>query len=336
MLPTTLKTHQIPQQIITKVDSPIKSIASITPVTVAADNNDIPYHFIQGKKYLGLVEGRLPNGNFSVLISNKLIQMHLPGTVQPGSTIELVLLSQHPKFKFALQHENTIRTASNSVISAVGKLLNILTQETRKTQLLNQPINTTSASPHVLLNSPKFPFFLQQTIHRSGLFYESHLAKWIEGKFSLSELQREPQSQLKTALPTTLNLTPDVAIDARSLQLVQQQLLALEKSYITWHGEMWNGQQIQWDIYKDTPKNCGKKYFITTQWKTKLTMTLPELGEIVIKLSLNVRDLQISIDTANNDTAFIFDLDQIALKQGMRNKGLTIQLLSIHHNDNSK
>lgn len=66
----------------------------------------------------------------------------------------------------------------------------------------NQPV-------HVLLRSvlspvdarlqqnhaPLVPSQLADTVRQSGLFYESHLARWVQGSYPITELQAEPQTQ---------------------------------------------------------------------------------------------------------------------------------------------
>src|SRR5690606_40001855 len=42
---------------------------------------------------------------------------------------------------------------------------------------------------------------LQVSIESSGLFYESHLQRWYQGKMSPEQLQREPQQQFLSTGP---------------------------------------------------------------------------------------------------------------------------------------
>jgi hypothetical protein len=52
---------------------------------------------------------------------------------------------------------------------------------------------------------------LEQTVAGSGLFYEAHLAQWLAGQFTLSDLANEPQNSL---LDTAEELPRDWAADA--------------------------------------------------------------------------------------------------------------------------
>ncbi len=69
-------------------------------------------------------------------------------------------------------------------------------------QLLSSdtPVESAAASVRPLLPAPeakpeKIAAALQQQITHSGLFYESHLGEWVEGKRGLESLRLEPQAQ---------------------------------------------------------------------------------------------------------------------------------------------
>ncbi|GLW61579.1 hypothetical protein Hthe01_19280 [Hydrogenophilus thermoluteolus] len=44
-------------------------------------------------------------------------------------------------------------------------------------------------------HAPLLPSQLADTVRQSGLFYESHLARWAQGNYPITELQAEPQTQ---------------------------------------------------------------------------------------------------------------------------------------------
>lgn len=332
MIPTTIKTDQISQQSQNKAVTPAKSVAPVTPITAIADSKDNSHEFLPGQKYQALVEGRLPNGNSSVLISDKILQMNLPGHIQPGDKMELVLLTNEPRLKFALQNENTVDiTKNNTLISSTGRFLDVLIQKTEKSPaLLTKSTPLVSGYP---INNHELPLLLQKAIRQSGLFYESHLAKWINGKHALKELQQEPQGLIKTATSTATSSSSTVPVNTQSLSLVQQQLAALETNHIVWNGEIWNGQQIQWDIYEDNAMRKDGDGNATSQWKTKLTLTLPELGKITISIALNFQDIKISMNTGINQTAQLLQTNQTHLKKRMQTTGLSVQSLDIKYSD---
>ncbi|WP_280566600.1 flagellar hook-length control protein FliK [Chromohalobacter sp. 296-RDG] len=56
------------------------------------------------------------------------------------------------------------------------------------------------ASPRLLASQ------LQQNIQHSGVFYESHLARWLKGEWSTAALAREPQMALAPRMPVATGL----------------------------------------------------------------------------------------------------------------------------------
>ncbi len=333
MIPTTIKTDQISNQTQTKTVISVRPIVPVAPIATGSDSKHASYELVQGQKYQAFVEARLSNGNFRVLISDKLLQMHLPGNIQPGDKLDLVLLSNAPKLKFSLQRENlTETTKNNTLISTTGRFLNVLIQESGKAS--NILTNTHPILTDFPLNSRELPLLLQKAIRQSGLFYESHLAKWINGKNTVEKLHQEPQGKISTTT-SAASTTPMSAIpvNTQSLSLVQQQLLTLETGHIAWNGEIWKGQDLQWDIYEDTTNNNIADENTAPRWKTKLTITLPQLGKIIASITFNSQGVQISVDTADDNTVNLLKTNQLPFKTSMQTAGITIQSLDIHHND---
>lgn len=62
-------------------------------------------------------------------------------------------------------------------------------------------------------------------------------------------------------------------------------------------------------------------------------MTLPELGKIIVSISLKFQEIQVSIDTVSNQTAQLLQTNQAQLKESMQEAGLSVQSLGIQHND---
>lgn len=335
MIPTTVKTDPISQQQARTV-APVKPAAPVTPVDAVADPSNTQHEFILGQKYQALIEKRLPNGNFSVLISNRLVQMQLPEGFQPGDNLELLLLSNESRLKFALQNENQANSKSNASISPAGKFLNILIQDTGKLTA-----NSSAPAPPILtgppINKQDFPFLLQKAIHQSGLFYESHLAKWVNGRNSLEKLQLEPQNKLKTPVnessPVTNSATSVLSVSTQNASLIQQQLMALETGHILWRGEIWNGQQMEWAIYEDTGDNAPDTSTTTARWRTTLTLDFPALGKITAAITLNAQDIQIKLSADHPETQQLLINSQTSLKTNLQTAGLPVTSFALHSNE---
>lgn len=335
MIPTTVKTDHSSQQQ-TKTVTPVRPVTPVAPAGAAADPGGAKHEFVLGQKYQALVDKRLTNGNFNVLISDELVQMQLPENFKPGDQLELLLLSNEPRLKFELQNGNPINLKSNATISPAGKFIDALIQDSGKSTV-NSPAATTPILTDLPINKQEFPLLLQKAIHQSGLFYESHLSKWINGKSSLEKLQLEPQNKLKTPIIESLATAnpPSLALPAgeQSLSLVQQQLIALETGHIMWRGEIWNGQQMEWNIYEDNYDSDSSESSTTQQWRTRLTLIFPELGEITVTLILNTRDIQIQLDANKPDIQQQLINSQASLKTSLQAIGMTVKSFTLDSDD---
>ena len=333
MIPTTAKTEQISQQLQAQKVIAVKPVTPVTSITAVADPGNTQYEFTPGHKYKALVEGRLPNGNSSVLISNKLFQMQLPENIHPGDKLELLFLTGNTRLKFALENTNhTLLPKYSATISQTGRLLDVLIQNADKTDIQSSA-NLTPILNNSSISKQELPALLQKAILQSGLFYESHLAKWVNGKNTLEKIQQEPQntSNSLTNQPSTSAIsTPPVS--SQNLSLVQQQLMALETGQIVWRGEIWNGQHMEWSISEDEPGNRDD-HTISTRWKTKLTLTFPELGKITASITLNTQDIQIKLRAHKAETIQLLKNSQALLKQNMQTTGLAVNSFELNSDD---
>ncbi|MFP4602056.1 MAG: hypothetical protein ACLFNA_03925, partial [Halochromatium sp.] len=73
--------------------------------------------------------------------------------------------------------------------SIADLLLRFPATTTISTVRVSQPLFPSNAQPAPAQVAEQ----LQTTVRESGLFYESHLARWYRGGFSREQLQREPQ-----------------------------------------------------------------------------------------------------------------------------------------------
>ncbi len=338
MIPTIVKTDLVSQQQ-AKAITPVKPVASVALVNGVANPGNTQHEFVLGEKYQALVDKRLPNGNFNVLISNKPVQMQLPEHVKPGDKLALIFLSHTPRLKFALQTESQVNLKGNASISPAGRLIDILIHDTGKLTARSPATTPLIATPIVaglLMNKQDFPVLLQQAIYQSGLFYESHLSKWINGKNSLEKLQLEPQNKLITSTepqPAPSSTSAALSVGAQNLSLIQQQLMTLETGRIIWHGEIWDGQHMKWTICEDAHQNDADTSDPATRWKTTLTLTLPELGKITATMTLNAQDIQIKLSADNPETRQLLADSQTALKTNLQTAGLPVTSFALQQNE---
>ena len=246
-------------------------VESVSPTSSIAAVTELPDLAI-AQRYQATVEDRLANGNFKVMVNGHELQMNLPANTKTGDQLNLLLVSKEPRLKFALL--STTPSTSNisnvtkvpldlsrtgAELSKTGLFIGALTQDTIKslsTPTLNSstPILTTPS-----MTTQQLPSLLQQSMSISGLFYENHQAQWIMGKRTLEQLTQEPQGKILTNNVPTSNSPAlnsiasnnDTPVHPQSMSLVQQQLNLLETGHLSWRGEIWAGQTMEWNIAKD-------------------------------------------------------------------------------------
>lgn len=143
---------------------------------------------------------------------------------------------------------------------------------------------------------------LRDAVGSSGLFYESHVAEWAEGKRPLASLLLEPQMQ-KAAQGDTQKSGTDLA----SAQLINLQLHTHEQARVQWQGEAWPGQKMQWDITKDAPEGGqpdgrdGDEE--ATAWRSSVRFQFPLLGDLAAQVVLQGGRVAIQMQAGSEGSA---------------------------------
>ncbi len=150
---------------------------------------------------------------------------------------------------------------------------------------------------------------LAAAVRESGLFYEAHLAALATGGFELDELRHEPQAQWRLAHTPTSGATAavsshDAAPAPRSTgaeftgpaarALVSQQLDLLATGTFAWKGEAWPGVPLHWRIGRDDAQRHQAEGESSAPWWTTLSLQMPRLGAVTVRLSLAGRRLRAS------------------------------------------
>ncbi len=144
----------------------------------------------------------------------------------------------------------------------------------------NTLVELPSQSRHML------PVRLSQTLSESGLFYESHLARWSRGSLSLESILREPQARLAPENPDMVRLSDLGGMPEEAARLAGRQLQMLEGGPFLWQGLAWPGQGMQWLVREDAGNGREQTGEGAAAWETELKMTLPELGPVHAQLDL--------------------------------------------------
>ena len=169
---------------------------------------------------------------------------------------------------------------------------------------------------------------LRDTVGNSGLFYESHVAEWAEGKRPLASLLLEPQMQ-----KAALGETPRTGTDLASAQLINLQLHTHEQARVQWQGEAWPGQKMQWDISQDAPE--GQQHAGTegdeeaTAWRSNVRFQFPLLGDLAAHVVLQGGRVAIQLQAGSETSADTLRQHAARLEASLEAAGWPLSSLTI-------
>lgn len=171
-----------------------------------------------GRTFTALIQEALPENTFKALVAGRTLTLSLPEGAKPGDQLELVVVDRSPKAIIAKQVESgtsqsgTTQPYPFTRLSPTAQLIGQLlpadgespppAQLTRGTPL----IQTTSANRTL---AAQLAPALARAVSQSGLFYESHQARWVAGDLPLEQLLLEPQGQRSS--PNAATLTSNMA-----------------------------------------------------------------------------------------------------------------------------
>ena len=196
---------------------------------------------------------------------------------------------------------------------------------------------------------------LSHAVGHSGLFYESHLARFVAGQYPRAQLQAEPQARWETlsgkrspeqtSTPNTKAHTdtqtsntssqhatgshhntaqPGPVISPEAALTIRQQLDALAMQTLQWHGEAWPQADMQWTITRNEEETASEA---PAQWASTLTLTLPKLGTIHAHLILAGDAISIRLNAPHAEGPL--KAQALALQQHMQAAGLALHRLEI-------
>lgn len=197
------------------------------------------------------------------------------------------LAKQHAGLASKLSVLNLTQTkqqaTSTADVSTAAKLINQSLKQAEANGLSEKYI-----APTVLTQTPKLPHAVSQqlkaAISNSGLFYESHLRGFIDGQRQLASIKLEPQ-----------NLQQHIA-----QTLLPQQLHILEHHRLSWHGEVWPNQKMDWNLVvkqeqDNKEANAQQVEDSAPHFASDLTLHLPNLGKVTAKISLQNGRMRIGL-----------------------------------------
>jgi hypothetical protein len=324
----------------------------------ALNQQALPTGFAPGQQLRGEVMASLGGGRFSVLVGTQILEFLLPKGVRRGDRINLFFISEEPHMTFLMAR---FGRAGDSKVSDTGRWLSGFLGETAG-QL---PTEATLGILRTLLSEATTDAsllgrMLQQGLRESGLFYESHLARWFGGDYKLGDLLREPQGLLSPRLPQTGvqgaavdefvlgsvrsgaaevmetlfkkagSMAHEGIADQRTLPIVGEQLSALQNGQLLFRGDLFPGQRLEWTVAeREAERNLsgGRE----RNWETRVTVTLPNLGAVTALLTLDGTRVAVKVTAENSMAVPALQNGRSRLVEQLEGAGLTPAEMSISH-----
>lgn len=177
---------------------------------------------------------------------------------------------------------------------------------------------------------------LQDSISKSGLFYESHVAEWVKGERPLADLMREPQMQRLLQQGAESARAATSGPDLSAAQMVNQQLHTQEQNRVLWNGQAWPGQQMQWEVQRDR-REGGRGGEADEQaepiWRSGVRFRLPLLGAVSAAVTLIGDQVHIQVQTDSDGSATTLRAWAGQLESAMAAAGAQLSSLTISQED---
>ena len=131
---------------------------------------------------------------------------------------------------------------------------------------------------------------------------------------SSSATPQQGKTSTEASLPIAKELLP----------LVQQQLHTLETHQLTWVGQVWPGQQMQWEIQGQPERQHHSPQRDERQWSTEMELDLPNLGDVHARLVFAESGLRLTLHAADSATVNLFNRDLPQLRNSLADAGIAL------------
>lgn len=316
--------------------------------------------FMPGQLLKGEVLASIGGGRFTVQVAEQILEFLLPKGIRRGDLINLFFISEEPRQTFLMARFGKM---SDTKLSDTGRWLSSFLEQTTTTAppegtlgLLKTVLAVPSSDAQLLGK------ILQERLRESGLFYESHLARWFGGAYKLEEILREPQGRLSPRLsnsekevivPTDklaqagartgsleimealfkkigTSMAHEGIAEQRTLPIVSEQLTALQNGQLIFRGDLFPGQPMEWRVAeRESRRNSSGER--ERSWDSSITINLPHLGAVDAHLAFDGQRISVKLDVERGESVPVFESGRAHLLEQFEGAGLSASEMSIFH-----
>ncbi|MFD1121548.1 flagellar hook-length control protein FliK [Methylophilus flavus] len=346
----------------------LRAVSSILPVEGAQSEAPLWSRLRPGMQFTGMIlqkESNVANGselaNFKVQVQlpnqqPAVVQMQLPAHLAQQQALQMQYLGQaatgkdaqsvYPQVRWGIQTQpktadqpatslvtTGLLTASQSdTADNLPQLLGAMAGQTASQvdlsnpaqqlqRWLNSPMFQQQANAlqaqAIVSHSPQKPQVLAQDLKHaldsSGLFYESHLKDAALGSRPWHQLLQEPQNKPNFMPP----------------EMVAQQLQVLEQQRLAWHGEVWPGQSMHWEISERESSVQSADDPALNAIQSNMKLQLPQLGEVSVRITMVNGRFSIRVQPEEDSAFTAMQSSRSGLAANLQSAGLTLESLQI-------
>jgi flagellar hook-length control protein FliK len=284
-----------------------------------------------GQRIQATIQEQVSPGLFKVQVDGQLLQLRLPAQLQVGSKLDLKIESNSPRLTFSFYaSSNPISTQEQ--ISATSRFVaNMAELPLTRTLIESAPGKAVWQAGGTNLDTKQLAGALREALANSGLFYESHQAQWVRGERSTAQLLIEPQNQIQdkniqttdtTAYKPSDSTTTASGLSIELRSMVQQQLHTLETHQLTWSGEIWPNQHMQWEIQGQPEQHAQRPD--ERQWSTEMELALNRLGDVHARLVYTQGAIKLTLHAADAKATELLNRRLPALRNTLQEAGINL------------
>ncbi|RXZ32820.1 flagellar hook-length control protein FliK [Oxalobacteraceae bacterium CAVE-383] len=222
--------------------------------------------------------------------------------------------------------------SANLTLSSAGQMISNLLQAQPQGPAATIVSHAAPLSGPPTMPTREIAAALHDSVALSGVFYESHVTEWVDGKRNLADLQREPQAQIGKSADNAGLLTRADAASTEIGKIVNAQLSTLDQPRITWQGEIWPGQRMEWEISRDDserqqPRDDGSEPPPT--WQSVVRFNFEHLGPVSASIRLIGDQIHMQLRTSNDGANEALRLHGSELADSMAAAGSSLDSLIV-------
>ena len=126
-------------------------------------------------------------------------------------------------------------------------------------------------------------------------------------------------------------IADSTGFDKLAQQLIHQQLNTLEQQRVSWHGELWPGQPLEWEVSNDRPAHSDDSE--ASSWTSVVRFSMPTLGIVSARIQLTGQHLQMQVQTQSEETASLLRSSSSEFADTLEAAGLPLDLITVKQNE---